>query len=103
AGASWSGWGWQTVPVGTVTPDGGVTPDWFSSRGISPEFQLTLAIKDKVSGEAGTLTFTGRAFEDIVFADERQEQPISRHAFIVELNPTGEQELTLGGNDYHVQ
>jgi hypothetical protein len=94
------GWGWKSVVVGSVVPDG---PRLDPLHWAEQTFGVTLGLTDLASGTSGTLTFSARGWEELV---QDIDNPFSgillsrtSHATI-----TGgaEQSLTLGGTEYHV-
>jgi hypothetical protein len=91
-------WGWRTVQVGAIVP-AGLRLDPLT--GAPNTFRLDLTIRDRASGQTGTLTFNGHAWEDIQFGGWNESLMLSRHVHTI-LSTTGEQDLTLGGNTYHV-
>src|SRR5262249_20592122 len=98
AGEPGLAWGWRTVRVGAVVPaELRVAPLTWARNA----FRLALTIRDVASGQTGTLTINGHAFEDIEFGGWNESVMLSRHVHVT-LTTTGEQDLTLGGNTYHV-
>jgi MYXO-CTERM domain-containing protein len=93
-------WGWQSVVVGSVVPDG---PRFDPLHWAPGTFEVTLSLTDVASGQAGTLTFAATGWEELVQDVDNPFSGIllSRTSHATVTGAAG-QTLTLGGTEYHV-
>ena len=92
-------WGWATVPIGRLLPEGGTGPN----MPLPPNtYSLSVTLRDVASGQEGSLLFTGSGWETIVTDWPDYHRLLSRRVTAQIRSPTGTQDLVLGGNDYHV-
>jgi hypothetical protein len=94
------GWGWKSVRVGSVVPDGYRLDPLHSAPGT---FDIALSITDIRSGASGTLAFTATGWEVLVQDIDNPFSGILRsrtsHAIVT---GTTEESVILGGVEYHV-
>lgn len=95
-----SGWGWKSVRVGSLLPDG---PRYDPLHGAPGTFAVNLTLTDRATWQTGTATFAGRGWEELVQDVDNPFRGIllGRRAFAELTGPT-EQSLTVGGTEYEV-
>jgi hypothetical protein len=94
------GWGWRSVMIGAVVPDG---PRLDPLHGAPGTFAVALTVTDLGSGRSGTLTFAATGWENLIqdIDDPFSGRLLSRtsHAAVT---GDAEQTLTLAGRGYRV-
>lgn len=93
-----TGWGWQSFRVGSLVPEG---PSYDPLHYAASTFNVRLALTDRASGQAGTVTFDGRGWEQLGVNVDWFATIESRRAF-AELTGETEQTVTLGDTEYRV-